>query len=313
MQSEPTQYSWDKKVIDLGGSILQSWVWGEFQKSLGYAVFRFASDDFVDQVIELPLIGNKKYWYTARGPLGNVNRALAELKKSAIADKNVVFARVEPNQNVDLPRAVKDVQPTNNWVLDLTVSEQELLINMKPKTRYNINLAQRKGVVVREGTKEDLLVVYKLLLETAGRGDFRLHPQDYYWQIWDQLHRENLKILIAEYKNQPLACMILTLFGSTVTYLHGGSSTQMKEAMAPYVLHWEAIKLSKALGYNFYDFGGVAPQNLGKHPWSGISRFKRGFGGFELTFPGSFEIVISPLWYNVYKNARSLRNIILRK
>lgn len=313
MISKLSQTEWDKKVIDLGGSILQSYVWGQFQQALGYKVHRFDSVDYINQLIELPLLAGKKYYYSPRGPLGNVAAAQADIKKLAADDHNAVFARIEPAEAVALPRSAKDIQPTHDWLLDLTQSEEQLLSGMKPKTRYNINLAERKGVKIREGKKDDLLSVYKLLMETAGRGQFRLHPQEYYWQIWEVLNPDFVKILIAEYNGTPLACMILTLFGSTATYLHGGSSVRMKEAMAPYLLHWEAIKLSKRLGFAYYDFGGVAPISEANHSWSGISRFKRGFGGFELTFPGAFELVFSPLWYNVYKNARALKNLIRNK
>ncbi len=310
MTSQLTKDQWDKKVIDLGGSILQSWDWGEFQKSLGFKVYRFVTKDYVNQVVELPLMAGKKYLYSGRGPLGAVSDAILDLKKIGAEDHSTVFARIEPNEKVNLPKAAKETQPTNNWLLDLTQSEEALLAGMKPKTRYNINLSQRKGVTVREGKKEDLLEVYRLFLETAGRNKFRLHPQNYYWQIWETLTPKNLKILIAEYNGKPLACMLLTMFGSTATYLHGGSSSTNKEAMAPYVLHWIAIKIAKAAGLSFYDFGGIAPADQPRHPWAGISRFKKSFGGFEVVFPGSFEIIFSPLWYNIYKNARNLRNLI---
>jgi lipid II:glycine glycyltransferase (peptidoglycan interpeptide bridge formation enzyme) len=306
MLSNLSKEEWDKKVIDLHGSILQSWNWGEFQKSLGFGVYRFSSSDYLNQILEIPLMAGKKYLYSGRGPLGNVSLAQKDLKDLSVKDHSIVFARIEPAEKIDLPKAVKETQPTNNWLIDLEQTEDQILIGMKPKTRYNINLSQRKGVTVRQGRKEDLIEVYKLLLETAGRNKFRLHPQNYYWQIWENLAPDSLKILIAEKDGKFLACMLLTLFGSTATYLHGGSSSQMKEAMAPYVLHWEAIKLSKKLGYKYYDFGGIAPEGQADHIWSGISRFKRSFGGFELVYPGSFEIIYAPLWYNVYKNARNL-------
>ena len=308
-----SQSEWDKKVVELGGSILQSWVWGEFQKNLGFKVHRFSSSDYINQAVEISLMAGKNYLYSPRGPLGNVTDAQKDIRELATTDHSIVFARIEPNEKQNLPKAVKEIQPTDNWVLDLTQTEEQILAGMKPKTRYNINLAQRKGVTVRHGGKEDLLEVYKLLMETAGRNKFRLHPQNYYWQMYETLSPNNVKILIAEYQGKPLACMLLTVFGDSAVYMHGGSSSAVKEAMAPYVLHWEAIKLSKSLGCKYYDFGGIAPQDAVNHPWSGISRFKRGFGGFEVNFPGTYEIIFSPLWYNVYKNARALRTLIRNK
>jgi peptidoglycan pentaglycine glycine transferase (the first glycine) len=311
MLSNFSKDEWDKKVVDLNGSILQSWNWGEFNNAHGFKVHRLSGKDFLAQVIETPLVAGKKYLYAPRGPLGNIEEAIKDIKNFANKNHEIVFARIEPAQNVNLPKAAKETQPTTNWFLDLEPAEEQILASMKPKTRYNINLAQRKGVKVRTAGTGELIDVYKLLLETAGRNNFRLHPQNYYLHMWEHLAPENLRVLVAEYQGKPLAVMFLTLFGTTAIYLHGGSSQAMKEAMAPYILHWEAIKLAKSLGYKYYDFGGIAPMGAGdNHSWSGISRFKRSFGGFEVAYPGSFEIIFSPLWYNVYKQGRKLRNLI---
>lgn len=309
MLSNLSKETWDAKVVELGGSILQSWAWGEFALGSGQKIYRFSGNDFANLAIETSLPFGKKYLYCPRGPLGNAEEALSDLKQLQ-SDRNLIFARIEPQQAVNLPRAVKDTQPTNNWMLDLEKTEEELLIGMKPKTRYNINLAARKGVIVRQGTKLDLVVLWQLFLETAQRYDFKLHPQNYYLQMFEILAPNNLKILLAEYKNQPLTGMILTNFGETAAYLHGGSSPQMKEAMAPYLLHWEAIRLAKNFGYKTYDFGGVASSNDPKHTWAGISRFKKSFGGFEVTYPGAFDLIYSPIWYTVYKQARYARSLL---
>lgn len=311
MISNLSKEAWDGKVVELGGSILQSWNWGVFNESLGHKVHRFSDDTFMAQVAEITLPFGKKYLYCPRGPIGDERGAMSDLKKMQ-SDRDLIFARIEPPHAVDLPRAVKDNQPAHNWLLNLEKTEEALLIDMKPKTRYNINLAQRKGVTVRVGEQKDLLDMWKLLLETAQRNAIRLHPQNYYFQMWEQLDKDQVKILLAEYNGKPLAGMILTLFGDTATYLHGGTSLQMKEAMAPYVLHWEAIRLAKNLGYKNYDFGGVAPSGEESHAWAGISRFKKGFGGFEVAYPGAFDLIYSPIWYTIYKQGRKLTKIIPR-
>jgi peptidoglycan pentaglycine glycine transferase (the first glycine) len=310
MISNFSKEEWDKKVIDLGGSILQSWAWGQFHEALGQKIFRFSSDRFANLAIETELPMGKKYLYCPRGPLGDADEALEDLKKMQ-SDLGIIFSRIEPLHEVkNLPRAVKDTQPTQNWILDLDHTEEELLIGMKPKTRYNINLSQRKGVAVRQGDQKDLITLFKLFLETASRNKIRLHPQNYYLQMWEQLGPDHLKILLAEYQGKPLAGMILTLFGDTATYLHGGSSPAMKEAMAPYLLHWEAIRLAKTLGMKNYDFGGVAPAGEERHAWAGISRFKKGFGGFVVVYPGAFDQIYSPIWYTIYKQGRKLTRLI---
>jgi lipid II:glycine glycyltransferase (peptidoglycan interpeptide bridge formation enzyme) len=304
--------TWDAKAIELGGSILQSWNWAEFQASLNLKIHRFSGPDFINLGIETTLPMGKKYLYCPRGPLGDVDSALLDLKKLE-ENREIVFSRIEPQVKVNLPRAVKDIQPVNNWQVSLDKTDEELLIGMKPKTRYNINLAQRKSVVVRVGEQKDLIIMWQLFLETAQRNGIRLHPQNYYFKMWDHLQEENLKILIAEYQGAPLSTMLLSLFGSTATYLHGGSSVKLKEAMAPYLMHWEAMKLAKQLGYKNYDFGGIAPEGADAHEWAGITRFKKGFGGFEVIYPGSFDLIYSPIWYNVYKQGRKIQKVLRNK
>lgn len=308
MISSLDQQHWDQKSIELGGSILQSWAWGEFLESQGQKIYRFSGDDYICLATETPILAGKKYIYCPRGPLGNRDAALEDIKKLA-TDRQLVFARLEPQQPMQLPPALKNVQPVNNWILDTNPTEEALLAAFKPKTRYNINLAAKKGVVVKEVGKDGLVDFFRLMMETAGRNSFRLHPQDYYLQMWESLEPNHIRLLLAYYEDQPVAGVLLTVFGKTVTYLHGGSSQRNKEVMAPYLLHWEAIKLAKQLNCSTYDFGGIAPDESQNHPWAGITRFKKSFGGLEVTYPGAYDYSYSPIWYNAYKNARKLRGI----
>jgi lipid II:glycine glycyltransferase (peptidoglycan interpeptide bridge formation enzyme) len=308
MISSLNQEHWDAKAIELGGSILQSWAWGEFLQSLGHKIHRYSADDFICLGAEMDLIAGKKYLYCPRGPLGNTETALVDLKKLE-SDAGLVFARIEPQQPIKLPKALKNVQPTHNWVLTTDKSEEELLAGMKSKVRYNISLASRKGVVVKEVGKDQLVDFFKLMMETAGRNNFRLHPQNYYIHMWEALAPKNIKLLLAYYEDKPIAGLLLTVFGGTATYLHGGSSQKNKEVMAPFLLHWEAIKLAKTLGCASYDFGGIAENDDSDHIWAGITRFKKSFGGLEVVYPGAFDLIFSPIWYNGYKNARILRGI----
>jgi peptidoglycan pentaglycine glycine transferase (the first glycine) len=303
-----TQTDWDKKTIEMGGSILQSWAWGEFQSSIGLKVTRHANDRWMAQVMEHDLLMKRNYWYVPRGPLGNAQQAADYLKGLANQDKNVIFVRMEPLEPIDLPEAPKSTQPKENWVVGLEGSEQELLISMKPKHRYNVNLAIKKGVTVREAGKDDFLDIWKIFLETSTRGRFRLHPQNYYLKMWEVLGSEHLKVLVAEYQGEIIAGAFVTMFGHSAIYIHGGSSDKNKQVMAPYLLHWEAMKAVKAKGIYNYDLGGIS--NDPNHSWAGITRFKKGFGGFEVRYPGTFDQVLSPLWYNVYKSGRKLTKLL---
>src|SRR3989344_6364985 len=168
MITDIDQKTWDAKIIDLGGSILQSWAWGEFQESLGCKIYRFSGQSYAALAVELPLPLGKKYIYCPKGPLGEESEFLPEFKKFS-QDPSIIFARLEPQKEIDLPKAAKEVQPQLNWLLDLGKTEEELLIGMKPKTRYNINLAQRKGVVVRNTNSSDVIQLWQMMLETASR------------------------------------------------------------------------------------------------------------------------------------------------
>jgi lipid II:glycine glycyltransferase (peptidoglycan interpeptide bridge formation enzyme) len=307
---EYNQQQWDERVIDQGGSILQSWKWGKFYETLGHSVVYKQTEKFSYLAIVEQLPFGKKFFYCPRGPVGDALSAIDDLK-SFHQDKEAIFIRVEPLNQVNLPFATKEVQPKHTWVVDLTSSEENLLMKMKPKTRYNINLAQRKKVTVREGGKEDLLEFWKLLLETAQRNHFRLHPQNYYLTMWETLAPDFLKLFLVEYNGIVLGACFVTVFGDTAVFLHGGSSEKNKDVMAPYLLHWEVMRQVKLSGIKYYDFGGIAPEGSSiSHAWSGITRFKKGFGGFEVSYPGTYDMIFSPIWYNVYKNARLLKKIL---
>jgi len=105
----------------------------------------------------------------------------------------------------------------------------------------------------------------------------------------------------------------MMFFGNTVTYLHGVSGNEDRNVMAPYLLHWQIIREVKKMGYDSYDFWGIAPPQAGEdHPWAGITRFKKGFGGRAISYMGAFDLVFNPLWYGAYKIAKIIRGIAKR-
>lgn len=186
--------------------------------------------------------------------------------------------------NHNLRRCNSDILPTNTVLLDLTLSEEELLAAMKPKTRYNIHLAQRKGVEVTTGSLNELETWYKLYLDTAHRNG--LHVNDIrYFQSVLAAKMENrdlpvqVKLLIASLDGEPLAAMFLLISSHRATYLYGASSSCRRNCMSTYALQWEAIRTARACGCTEYDMFGISPCALPSHPMYGLYRFKMGFGG----------------------------------
>jgi len=185
---------------------------------------------------------------------------------------------------------------------------------MHPKTRYNIGLAERKGVIVaknvRRTPQDDFRVFWQLLEETSAREGFSLHPREYYEKLLGvSSHAFSNELFFARHQNTVLAAALVNFYRSSTsigvaTYLHGGSLRDHRELMAPQLLHWEIIKEAKRHGFAQYDFCGID-----KDRWPGLTRFKLGFGGEIVEYPHSVDIVYRPMWYGAYRIGRRMRNL----
>lgn len=186
--------------------------------------------------------------------------------------------------NGNLVKSNNDILPANTIIIDLSVSEQEILNRMKPKTRYNIGLALRKGVEIRLGTIEDLSIWYDLYVETAQRNGLFINDIKYFYSVFaTKMENNNLpvsvKLLIAYVDNVPLSVMFLLISSYRATYLYGASSSVMRNFMPTYAMQWRAIQMAKAYGCSEYDMFGIAPSADVSHPMHGLYKFKTGFGG----------------------------------
>lgn len=306
--------AWNLDVLRLGGGFLQSWQWGEFQRSLGRDVLRLREQDALAQLIRMPLPFGKSYWYCPRGPLG----ALPSIAMDADV-KRGLFLRVEPAAPPEGGVKVRDVQPGQTMIVDLRREREAIMAAMHEKWRYNIRLAERKGVKVYVAGERDpgaLDVFWALLEETTERDGFRAHDKEYYRSMLEALSgdpasdgktRPVARLVFAEHDGRVLAANFMIYFGDTATYLHGASSRARRELMAPQLLHWTAMLDAKAWGYAAYDFWGVAPEGAENHPWAGVTRFKKGFGGTYVAYPGAYDLPIDRTWYAVYRVTQKLR------
>lgn len=293
---------WEQKMSSQSqAQFLQSWEWGEFQKRLGRKFWRLEIEGEYFLVIKMSLPLGWNYLYLPRMRVELNGKILAALKELASREKSV-FIRIEPlNQNLEKLGLVKTQrgQPQKTLLLDLYKSEDELLNEMHQKTRYNIRLAAKKGVKVTLGQEEHFARFYDLLLDTYRRKSKGLHSRDYY----QKLYQDHLaKIYFAELNGKILCANMMVFYGDTVTYLHGGSSHDDKNIMAPHLLQWEQIKLAKAQGYKYYDFWGID-----EIKWPGVTRFKKGFGGFEVDYGGTWEFAVNKFWYKLYKILKRFR------
>jgi len=224
----------------------------------------------------------------------------------------VTFLRIEPRweRRPDFlswfrPLAFNDiyVEPRNTLCVDLRLSEEGILTQMKPKGRYNIRVAQKHGVTIVEDSSEqgvaDFIRIYRRMAARQGLG---AKPASYFRSLVSALSSaERGSVLFAEQEGARLAAAIVVYFGQRATYFYGGSLARRRHVMAPYLLHFEIMRRAKAMGCEWYDLWGVAPQDNANHPWQNISVFKRKFGGTEVQLVPTLDLVYDAAAYADYR------------
>ena len=327
------QEQWDAwlKINSQHNSFAQAWAWGDVLLAEGKKVERLAVVDG-DQVLAQAQIvyGSLPFgWQYAFCPKGPVmEEKLYEVLLDYLKNKNCIFFRIEPvsiihNLKFIIQKTI-DINPSATLILDLKKSEEELLAGMHQKTRYNIHLADKKDLKIKntppfipplkgegQGVGLNLDFFWDLMTKTGSRDKFSLHHKKHYEKV---LESPMVFQLTAYEKETPVAVAVFAMFGNTFTYLYGASDYAHRELMAPYLLQWEGIKMGKNNGCSFYDFFGVAPVTDGnydlKHQYAGVTRFKLGFGGVPFQAPGTFDVVIDKNKCMLYNFLRKLRRLI---
>ncbi|MDR1319560.1 MAG: peptidoglycan bridge formation glycyltransferase FemA/FemB family protein, partial [Treponema sp.] len=213
-------------------------------------------------------------------------------------------------------RAAADIQPPDTVILDLTKGEEALLADMKPKWRYNVRLAERKGVLVGRLDEKGLDLFYALFGETARRDGIAVHSAAYYRALFEVVNGAEgraekdgaeLRLYLAQREGNALAAVITLFRGAEAVYLYGASSDRNRNLMAPYLLQWQAMKDAKAAGCTAYDLFGIPPNEDPDHPMAGLYRFKTGFGGRILHRPGSWDYPYNPPACALFRAAEGMR------
>ncbi len=217
-------------------------------------------------------------------------------------DNDTDFLHSMPNHNFN----VKPIIPEFTNILDITKTDDELLAEMKPKGRYNIKLAEKKGVVVREGTPAEIEEFYHLLEITTQRDGFRANGLEYYKSFVNDL--PFVRFLVAVHENEIIAGGIFTYSGKQALYYYGASASHKRNLMAPYLLQWEALRYGKSKGCTYYDFMGIANPQNSNDPLAGVTDFKLKFGNGTTQFLPAYNIIFNPLKYRLYLLALKLKH-----
>ncbi len=243
-------------------------------------------------------------------------KAIAVLTK--LKTPHTIFGRVEflvPYSSANaailrhagLQKSHEDVQPAFHHELDLQPMLHDIVAAMRPKGRYNIKVAQKHGVVVeRDVSKKGILQFAEIMYETAERQGYAGRSAQYILDLVHVLDKEGMGGLwLARYNGVVLAGAMVAFYQGRASYLYGASAAADRQVMAPYVLHYTLIEEAKRRGCDIYDFIGVAPPDASSsHAWTGISRFKREFGGQTKHYLGSFDMVYRKGWYSLYRLLR---------
>lgn len=308
--------------------LLQTGEWGELKSAFGWKPVRIVNGEAGVQVLfrKLPL------GFT----IGYIPKAAFSFQRLAISERlwreidmvcrqnRAIFLKLEPDLwddekpgtwnlelgtwNLELRTSPHNIQPPRTIIVDIKGSEDEILACMKQKTRYNIRLAEKKGVTVR--TWEDIESFHEMMLVTGGRDGFGVHSLEYYRHAYELLHPKQMgELLLAEYEGKPLAALFVARSGKRAYYLYGASTDEERNRMPTYLLQWEAMKWAKARGCKEYDLWGVPDEeeatleaNFEKQHdglW-GVYRFKRGFGGELKRAAQAMDRVYNPLLYRPY-------------
>jgi len=195
----------------------------------------------------------------------------------------------------------EQIQFRNTVLIDLTQDPDQLLANMKQKTRYNVRLAKRKGVQVRIGDTSDIPALYQMYAATSVRDGFVIRSADYYQTSWQRFMKAGMaEPVIAEVNGEMVAAIIVFYFANKAWYLYGMSSLKHRNLMPNYLLQWEAILHAQQLGCQVYDLWGAPDQFNEEDPLWGVYRFKEGFGGLVYRTLGAYDFPIHLINYRLY-------------
>lgn len=316
----------------LVGHIIQSWEWGEFRKSTGLDLVRLGhySGDKLVKAYQLTFhavpMFKQTIGYLPKGPMPDRDmlKALVDLGKS----RNAAYIKIEPNivrdtkdglrdtlKKLGLVESKKSLFTKYNFIVDLGRTKEELMASFHPKTRYNIGIAQKKGVEVYESTTDaDFEIYLKLYFETTRRQKYFGHTQEYHRNVWKTLVPFGMaRLLIAKYQGKPLAAWMLFTFGDTIYYPYGGSSTEHREVMASNLVCFEAIALGKKMGLLHFDmWGALEPNASQSNPWFGFHKFKAGYGPKHVEYVGTYDLILKNALYNTLNLADRVRWSILK-
>jgi peptidoglycan pentaglycine glycine transferase (the first glycine) len=316
-----TAIDWDRFLEQYPNAhLLQTSAWGQFKSEFGWKVQRVSSGENGAQILFRPLPLGLSLGYIPKGPVGPNCESLWPEIDRVCRRMRAVILKVEPDQaehpGDNITRKLKgfqssehSIQPRRTIIISLEGDEEQWLARMKQKTRYNIRLAEKKGVQVR--VSNDVDTFSRLMNITGQRDGFGVHSSDYFQRVYEQFQPHGMcELLLAEYAGKPLAGLMVFARGKRAWYFYGASNDDERSRMPAYLLQWHAMRWAKTSGCSEYDLWGVPDEeeetleagfeNRSDGLW-GVYRFKRGFGGTLTRNIGAWDRSYMPLASYFYR------------
>ncbi len=322
------------------GHILQTHAWGQVKGRTGWRPLCLVLEDAGRIAAAALLLKrrlprlNRCILYSPRGPVFDLrDEALFDAFLAAVREvgrrEGAILWKIDPDvpaPDEPLTRYLaargfvpaghggnfEGTQPRFVFRLDITPGLDELMASFAHKTRYNIRLAERRGVEIRAAARDELPVFYRLLAETAERDRFLIRNRQYFEVIWDELvERDYARVFLAWYQGEPIAGALALTLGEKAWYLYGASANRHREHMPNHLMQWTMIRWAKERGCTLYDFRGAPGTDSPDHPLHGLYRFKKGFNGVHTEFIGEYDLALSPLWYRLWNVAGPLYSNVL--
>lgn len=307
--------NWDGFIAENSGDFLQSWAWGEMQKSEGFPVKRFVIVRDGEKIGAFQAYKQRTrlgaYLYVPRGPIFKSDRILSSDEQIELADflkklfPDCIFILCEPTDDSVLKKfqEFNNLQPKKTLLVDLTKPIEQIYKDITNSRRQGIILSPKKGVEVSHSNSAEYFEIFDSLVKKTGtRQGFGIFGSEHYRNILNFMPAE---IFLAKLEDNAIAAAEIIFWGDTATYLHAGSDGENKHLRAPDLLIWKIIEESKNRGFKKFDFWGIDEKRF-----PGVTFFKKSFGGYELQYPKARIIVLNRPKFLIYNLYRKLRKIL---
>lgn len=327
---------WEKFCSELAQegqleTFLHSWNWGRLQEQLGSKIFRhgvYQNNKLVAVSLAIKISARRGvFLHCPHGPLiaptADKKETLILLHKeltTVAAQENCHFIRISPiliknadNQNIFQDLGFKNapihMHPELSWMMAINKPEDQLLQEMRKTTRYSIKKATKDGVNIHTSRDpNDLDKFWQCYQDTVQRQNFTPFSKNYLAKEFATFNSDNQALFfLAEYENQIISAALIIIYQGSGFYHQGASIQKYAKIPASYLLQWEVIKELNKIGAQTYNFWGVSPENQPKHPWAGLSLFKKGFGGYAREYLPTQDYIISPLRYYINFGIETIR------